>query len=261
MLLENKVAIVYGAAGSVGSAVAKTFAREGARVFLAGRTLQKLEELAAQIRSDGSQADAVQVDALDKVSVDNGVDKVVETAGKLDISFNLIGLGDAQGIPLVDMTSAHFVMPIAAAMNSHMLTGAAAARHMSAHRNGVILALTAHAGVQPYAKAGGFGVACAAIEAICRQMTAEYGPMGVRVVCLRSSGSPDAEGVYLAWKAVAESAGQTFEEFEASMAEKKLLRRMPYLKDIANAAAMFASDYAYAITGEIANLTCGEVID
>lgn len=261
MLLKDKVAVIYGAGGAVGSAVAKTFAREGARVFLAGRTLASLEAVASEIRSQGGQAEAGQVDALDKPAVEAYVDGVVAAAGRLDISFNLIGLGDAQGVPLMEMTAAHFVMPIAAAMNSHQITGAAAARHMAAHRNGVILALTAHAGAQPYPKAGGFGVACAAIEAICRQMTVEYGPLGVRVVCLRSSGSPDARGVYLAWKAVAESAGQTFEEFEASMAEKKLLRRMPYLKDVANAAAMFASDYAYAITGEIANLTCGEVID
>ncbi len=261
MLLNNKVAIIYGASGAVGSVVSKTFAREGAHVFLAGRTRENLESLAKEIHDAGGRADVRVVDALDKQAVEECVAGVVSQAGRLDISFNLIGLGDAQGVPLMDMTPDHFVMPIAAAMTSQFNTGAAAARHMAAHRNGVILALTAHGGVQPYAKAGGFGVACAAIEAMCRQMTAEYGPLGVRVVCLRSSGSPDARGVYLAWKAVAESAGQTFEEFEASMAEKKLLRRMPYLKDVANAAAMYASDYAYAITGEIANLTCGEVMD
>jgi NAD(P)-dependent dehydrogenase (short-subunit alcohol dehydrogenase family) len=261
MLLKDKVAVIYGAGGSVGAAVAKTFAKEGAQVFLAGRTRQPLEAVAAEIKAAGGQAEAGVVDALDKQAVEDYVAGVVRSAGALHISFNLIGLGDAQGIALMDMTPEHFNLPITAAMTTHFITGGAAARHMAAHRNGVILALTAHAGVQPYAKAGGFGVACAAIEAACRQMTAEYGPLGVRVVCLRSSGSPDAHGVYLAWKAVAESAGQTFEEFEASMAEKKLLRRMPYLKDVANAAAMFASDYAYAITGEIANLTCGEVID
>jgi 3-oxoacyl-[acyl-carrier protein] reductase len=53
MLLENKNAVIYGAGGSIGSAVASAFAREGARVFLAGRTLESLEEVASQIRSDG----------------------------------------------------------------------------------------------------------------------------------------------------------------------------------------------------------------
>ena len=65
LLLEDKNAVVYGAAGAVGSAVARAFAREGAHVFLAGRTAATLEALAAEIRAAGGKADFSVVDALD----------------------------------------------------------------------------------------------------------------------------------------------------------------------------------------------------
>ena len=97
MLLENKNAVIYGAGGSIGSAVASAFAREGARVFLAGRTLQSLQEVAQQIRSAGGVADTAQLDALDKQAVDQHADAVAEKAGSIDISFNLISVGDVQG--------------------------------------------------------------------------------------------------------------------------------------------------------------------
>jgi 3-oxoacyl-[acyl-carrier protein] reductase len=70
VLLEGKNAVIYGAGGSIGGAVARAFAREGARVFLAGRTLESLEEVAGQIRSAGGVAETAQVDALDERAVD-----------------------------------------------------------------------------------------------------------------------------------------------------------------------------------------------
>ena len=64
MLLESKSAIVYGGGGSIGGAVARAFAAEGARVFLAGRTLGKLETVADAIRSAGGAAHVAELDAL-----------------------------------------------------------------------------------------------------------------------------------------------------------------------------------------------------
>lgn len=89
MLLEDKTAVIYGGGGSIGGAVARGFAREGATVFLAARTLERLEEVAKEIRSAGGVADTAQVDALDERAVDEHADAVVATAGAIDISFNL----------------------------------------------------------------------------------------------------------------------------------------------------------------------------
>jgi len=261
MLLENKNAVVYGAAGAVGSAVARAFAREGAHVFLAGRTASTLEALAGEIRAAGGNADFVVVDALDEQSVESFVSSVAQRAGSIDISFNAIGLEDDQGQPLIEMTQQRFVLPVNIALTSHFYTANAATRHMAKNRSGVIMAITANAARTAQANMGGFGVACAAIEGFCRQLAAEVGRHGIRVVCLRSSGSPDAPGVSEVLNQHAANAGISRQEFETRFAASTLLKRLPLLAEVANVAVLMASDLASPITGAVANVTCGELVD
>jgi len=261
VLLKHKNAIIYGGGGAIGGAVARAFAREGARVFLAGRTLATLDKVAKAIVGEGGLAEIAQVDALDVEAVEQHAASVAAEAGRIDISFNVIGLGDTQGAPLVEMKQARFALPIITAMQTHFFTATAAARQMAPHKSGVILALTAQAARKPYRDVGGFGVAGAAIEGFCRQLAAEVGPQGIRVICLRSAGSPDTPGTAEVWGQHAAHAGLSLAAWEAGIAEKTLLKRLPRLAEVANAAVLMASDQASAITGAIANVTCGEIVD
>lgn len=260
-LLEHKVAVIYGGSGAIGGAVSRAFAREGARVFLTGRTRSSLEVVADEIRASGDTAETDELDALDGRGVQEHAAEVVRRAGRIDISFNAIGLGDAQGAPLIEMQHERFARPILTAMQSHFLTATAAARYMVSQRSGVILAITAQAARTPYPDVGGFGVAGAAIEGFCRQLAAELGPHGIRVVCLRSTGSPDAPGVDAAFRVQAGIAGISRDAWEARIAERTLLKRLPRLAEVANASVLMASDRASAITAAVANLTCGEIAD
>jgi len=79
------------------------------------------------------------VDALDQRAVDQFVDTVVDRAGAINISFNLISLGDVQQ-PLIEISVEDYLQPITTAMRSHFLTTRAAARHMITRGSGVILA-------------------------------------------------------------------------------------------------------------------------
>jgi len=261
MLLENKNAVVYGAAGAVGSAVARAFAREGAHVFLAGRTAATLEALAGEIAAAGGKADFSVVAAPLKKKVESFVSSVAQRAGSIDISFNAIGLEDDQGLPLIEMTQQRFALPVNIALTSHFYTANAATRHMAKNRSGVIMAITANAARTAQANMGGFGVACAAIEGFCRQLAAEVGRHGIRVVCLRSSGSPDAPGVSEVLNQHAANAGISRQEFETRFAASTLLKRLPLLAEVANVAVLMASDLASPITGAVANVTCGELVD
>src|SRR5260370_38025604 len=90
MLLKNKNAVIYGAGGAVGGAVARAFAREGAKVFLTGRNLGPVEKVAKEIIAAGGAAEAAQVDALDEQAVENHASAVAKKAGTVDISFNAI---------------------------------------------------------------------------------------------------------------------------------------------------------------------------
>ena len=260
MLLEGKTAVVYGAGGSVGSTVARSFAREGATVFLAGRTRDSLEIVAAAIQQAGGTAEVVLVDARDRVSVERHVDQVVATTGRLDVSFNAIAVDHIQGVPLADLTEEEVVGPVADRVATHLLTARAAGRHMIGQGSGVILTFTADAARLAYRNIGSFGIACAAVEALTRSLAAEYGAFGVRVVCLRSMGSPEAAHMDETWERVFGGTA-TVEQRRDERAALTLLGRSPSLVEVGNVAVLMASDYASPLTANIVNVTCGEIAD
>src|SRR5665213_2455849 len=175
MLLKNKNAIIYGAGGSLGSTVAKAFAEAGARVFLAGRDLSKVQKVADEITALGGRAEAAGVDAMDEQAVNAYVDGVVSQAGTIDISFNLIDLQVAQNMPLTEMTLSDFTRPAAIAMQTHFLTDTAAAKVMMKQGSGVILSLTDTPGGVAYPGVAGFGPACSAREAFSQNLASEIG--------------------------------------------------------------------------------------
>lgn len=259
MLLASRTAIIYGGGGSVGSAVATAFAKEGATVVLAGRALSTLQEVADGITAAGGKAETAVVDATDRAQVDAHAEAVASRHGGIDISFNLIGYGDVQGEPLSEMAADRFFLPIDTAMRAQFHTGTAAARHM--REGGVILALTANCGRQPFPNVGGFGVTCAAIEGLCRQFAVELGPRGIRVVCLMSAGSPDSYGVSEVFDMHSRNAGVSREEWDRRAGEGTMLRHLPSLAEVADAAVIMASDRARGMTGVIANVTCGQIAD
>jgi 3-oxoacyl-[acyl-carrier protein] reductase len=260
MLLKNKNAVIYGAGGAVGGVVARAFAREGAKVFLAGRTLTKVKTVAEDIAAAGGGAEAVQVDALDEQAVEKHVGEVAKKAGGIDILFNAIGMDDIQGTPLLDMTLSDFIQPIIEAAKSQFITARAVARRMVDRGSGVILTIIAGL-PEATAYVGGFGPACEAIQGLWRGLAAELGPRGVPLICLRSAGSPDTPDVQETFKLHAKAAGVTFDECLANFGSATLLKWLPVVAEVANMATVMASDRASALTGTFINVTCGSRVD
>lgn len=256
MLLSGKTAIIFGAGGAIGGAVAKAFAREGARLFLSGRSLSKVEALAQEIAARGGEASAALVDALDEAAVEEHVASVVSRSGRVDVAMNAIGFSAValrQGVPLSDLAQKDFAYPIATWTTSQFLTARAVARNMVKNRSGVILTLSASPARLAIATTGGFGVACAAVEGLSRTLAAELGPQGVRVVCLR----PHRIGETL----VDADFPVPRDEFIGFLEGMTLTKKLPTLADVANTAVFLASDHAAAISGAVANLTCGMSVD
>lgn len=249
MLLENKVAVIYGAGGSIGGAVARAFAREGARVFLAGRTPSKLDKVADAIRTTGGAADTAVVDALDEQAVNVYVDAVVAQAGYIDISFNVIGYGDVQQ-PLAEISVADFLQPITNAMRTQFLTTRAAARHMVKRRSGVILHFGG-GGPQTLPGLGGFKIALDAIEGLRRQWAIELGQHGIRVVSLKTGGITETLPDDVPGRA----------EIIAGIEQAAMLKRTATLADVGNVAAFVASDHARTMTSTEVNISCGAIVD
>ena len=254
MLLENKNAVVYGAGGSIGGAVSRAFAREGARVFLAGRTPARLEAVAEAIRAAGGTAQTAEVDALDEQAVDEHADAVAADAGGIDISFNVITHPHKHGTPMAEMSVDDFMAPVQTAARTTFLTARAAARHMIRQRSGVILAFGGpgdRSGPMRDYYLGGTQVAFDAIETMRRQLSAELGPHGIRVVTLASGGVPESLPEAM------EGRQAIAEMIEA----QTLLGRAATLEDVGNAAVFAASDWARSVTAAIVNVSAGALVD
>lgn len=238
-LLIEKTAIIYGAAGTLGRETARTFAAEGATLFLAGRTQTTLDETAAEIVEAGGTAHVTVLDATDDAAVRAHADEVVTHAGRIDISLNLVTRGDVQGIALLDMTVEDFVAPTETGLRSNFITACAAGRHMVEQGSGVILFVTSGSGVvtkpDPSYSMGGTGPADAATESLLRYLASQVGPHGVRV-----------NGIW--------TAGVNYRDIMAGLS---MLGAGPTARQFADAAAFLASDRAAGTTNAILNASSG----
>ncbi|MEX0754916.1 MAG: SDR family oxidoreductase [Actinomycetota bacterium] len=264
MMLKDKVAVIYGAGGAVGSAVARAFAAEGADLYLTGRHVAPVEGVAQEVVSAGGSAGAAEVDALDEQAVDKHLRSVIDKAGRVDISFNAVGSPDANilGVPLVELDVERFSLPITTYTRSYFLTARLAARRMVPNRSGVIMTVTTLHSRTGLQLAGGYGPAQAAKEALTRELSAELAPQGIRVVGLRPQAMPESVGSRRRFfESRAESSGMTWEQFQELLASRTHPRRLMTLAEMADVAVFVASDKASGLTGTIVNLTMGSLDD
>jgi 3-oxoacyl-[acyl-carrier protein] reductase len=251
MLLKDKNAVIYGGGGSIGGAVARAFAREGARVFLAGRTRATLERVADDIRQAGGRADTAELDALDAAAVDAHADAIVAAGGRLDISFNVINHNDVQGIPMAEMDVEDYLAPIVTCVRTNFLTQKAAARRMLGAGGGVILNFGGSGDPLPGYHLGGMQTAFEALESMRKQLSSEYGKYGVRVVTMRTGGVPESIPAGFAGRA----------QLTKSLDDLTMRGKAATLEDVGNVAAFVASDKARTMTAATVNVSAGALID
>jgi NAD(P)-dependent dehydrogenase (short-subunit alcohol dehydrogenase family) len=263
MMLKDKIAVIYGAGGAIGSALARAFASEGAKLFLTGRQLTSVEAVAREIVAAGGSAEAAEVDALDEQVMDKHLQSVIDKAGRVDISFNAVGIPDAKilGVPLVELDVEQFSLPIRSYVMSYFLTARMAARRMIANRSGVIMTVTALHSRTGLPLVGGYGPAQAAKEALTRDLSAELAPHGIRVVGLRPQAMPETGTIKRAFEPRAKASGMTWEQWQELLASRTHPRRLMTLAEMANVAVFMASDRASGMTGTIVNLTMGSLDD
>jgi NAD(P)-dependent dehydrogenase (short-subunit alcohol dehydrogenase family) len=262
MLLRDKVAVIYGAGGAIGGAVTRAFASEGAKLFLTGRHLAPVEAVAKEVVAAGGSAEAAEVDALDEQAVDKHLQSMTDKAGRVDISFNAIGIPNPRiRVPLVELDVEQFSLPIATYTRSYFLTARLGARRMIANRSGVIMSITSIPSRTGIPLVGGGGPAMAAVEALTRDLSAELAPQGIRVVGLRPQGMPETGRIKESFELYAKASGMTWEQFHESSAGRTHTRRLSTLAEMANVAVFMASDQASGMTGTVVNLSMGSLDD
>jgi NAD(P)-dependent dehydrogenase (short-subunit alcohol dehydrogenase family) len=258
-MLAGKNAIIYGGGGAIGTGVATAFAREGAKVFLVGRTQATLDQAAADINAAGGSVDTTVLDALDEHAVDEHAQHVASDAGSIDVSFNLISRGDVQGTPLVEMTPDDLLRAVDNGLRSNFLTARAAGRQMIKQRCGVILHLNSASGDGAMPGMGSTGPADAATEAFMRYLAAELGQHGVRVCGIWTAGVAET----LTRQKLSDVGGAGVpepSEVEKMIAGMSVLHRAPRLAEVAEVATFLASDRASGMTGTMTNVTSGLVL-
>lgn len=252
-MLQNKNAVIYGAGGSLGGAVSKAFAAAGARMFLTGIRAASVQKTADEILAAGGRAEVAVVDGFDEKAVIRHLEGVVGAAGSVDISFNAVDIPLIQNIPLTDIPLDEFVRPVTQTMQTRFITAKAAAKEMMKQRSGVILSLTATPGGIGYPYTGGFAPACAGVESLCRNLAAELGIYGIRVVNIRSGGSPDSR----VFREAIERDPAVMDVVLGTMAGDTMLKALPLMADIASTAVFLVSDMAGKITGVTVDVTAG----
>ena len=263
-MLEGKCAVVFGAGGSIGAAVAREFAAEGARVFLAGRTKASLEAVAKQITTAGGGAQTTVVDALDDAAVNRYLDDVARQAGKIDILVDLTGPLASEygnGKVAVELPVDEFMASLTTIVKSHFITARAAARHMVNQKSGVIIFVTGSPARPHVPGATAIGAAFGAIENLTGNLAFEVSPMGVRVVCLRTVANVDSKPILDTMDFVASRMNITRDQAIGQVALSNFLKIPATVQDTANGAVLIASDRARMMTGTVVNASAGAALD
>lgn len=261
MMLSGKRALLFAAAGAVGSAVAREFARQGADLWLSARRREALEPLANDFRKAGVSVRTEAVDALDERQVDRWI-SAAASAGPIDVVLNAIGIRPPEGgygRPALEVSSGHFQAPFSHVL-SQFLTARSAARPMVDAGRGVILTLSASIGKEARPFMTGLSAGCAAVEGMTRSLAAEFGPRGVRVVCLSPGAMFETRTIRETIKANSETAKIPEDAFQQRIVEGALLRRSTTLEEMARVAAFLASDSAGCISGQVIGMSCGQVV-
>ncbi len=262
-MLQGKTAIVYGGGGALGAAAARAFARDGARVFLAGPTQARLDAVAADIRAAGGSAETAILDALDGKAVAAHAHAVAGKTGGIDVVLNATGFTHVQGRPLADLSYEDFAHPLTSYTRAIFMIAKGVAPHLK--KGGVILTISTPASRMLIAGYLGYGVTCAAKEHMSEMLAAELAPAGVRVICIRSHAIPEAleteSHVRTVFQPMADAAGVSLSTMMEQATEGTLLKRFPTLDQFAETAAFLASDRAGTITATVVNMASGAVLD
>ncbi len=253
MKLHEKIAVVYGAGGSLGSAVSLAMAKERAKVYLAGHRLESLERTNAAIAKAGGKSITDRVNAFEETQIQAHLEKIIQQEGRVDISFNLVGIDVIQNKPLIELDEKEMVEPVTRTLQTAFLTSKAAGIQMKKQGSGVILFLTATPGGIGYPYTGGFALACSAMETLSRNLASELGVFGVRVLTIRSGGSPDSTVFSEALQKMPEVVSPVLRQMEGD----SMLKRLPLMEDIAQTAVFLASEGARSITGTTIDVTAG----
>jgi NAD(P)-dependent dehydrogenase (short-subunit alcohol dehydrogenase family) len=262
--LKDRVAIVTGGGKGIGKAISLAFAREGAAVTVAGRTLSALQETCAEIRKMGGKANPVPTDVTVEEQVVRMVSETINKFGKVDILVNNSGVAGPI-VKLADMDLARWNETIAVDLTGSMLSCREVLKHMIPQRTGAIINIVSLAGTAGDGKSGfplrsAYCAAKMGLIGITETLAIEVGEYNIRVNAV-SPGPVKGEHITNAMMGKARATKRPFEEIMKDLAAGSSLKRISEEAEVASAVVFLASDEASAITGQTLPVSCGQHIN
>lgn len=265
MLLKGKVAVIFGGSGAIGTAIAKVFIREGARVYLCARDFNKLQNIAAQLHQLGGVVHTVSVDVLDSQSINNTVAQIAQDTGGLDLVINATSFIHNQGKEILELNLDEFVGGINPFLTAQFNISKAVVPYMGGDRGGTMISIVAPSARMAIPGHLGHIVGCAGVEAFIKALASELGPKNIRVLGVRSHAIVDAvqAGSYTRelFESKAQAMGLSIGQWLEGAAQGTLLKRLPTLSQVAETVAFLASEHANSMTATVVNMTAGAIVD
>ncbi len=264
MRLKDKVAIVTGGGKGIGKAIALAFAREGAKVMVAGRTLSALEETCDEIKSKGGKAKLIQTDVTVEEQVIRLVSKTAGKFGGVDILVNNSGVAGPI-VKLADMDLARWNETLAIDLTGAMLASREVLKWMITQRSGSIINIVSEGGRAGDGKSGfplrsAYCAAKMGLIGMTETLAIEVGEFNIRVNAV-SPGPVNGGHITNAMMGKARATNRPFEEIMKELAAGSSLKRISEESEVASAVVFLASDEASAITGQTLPVSCGQHIN
>ena len=255
MLLEGKVAIVSGIGPGMGRDISLAFAREGADVALGGRTLAKLEALAAEIEALGRRAPPVECDIADEEACAAAVAQVADGLGRVDVLVNnAYDGGDAKAFLDADLDDWRRTMEVN--LFGTLAMTRAAVPHLEASGDGRVIMINTMSTQRIQPKWGAYAASKGALATVTKTLAMELGPKGIRVNGIHP-GYIYGDSVEWYFNHLADKRGITFQEVYDEVASETCLKYLPHSEEIAGTAVYFASPLAKPVTGQMIGVNAG----
>lgn len=248
--LDNKVALITGSSRGIGAAIAKLYAREGARVVLHGRNVEALEKVRGEVASEGRPALIVTGDVTRFDEIEAMRAKIEAELGMVDILVANAGASLSMPGPLEEIDINSWLATVAANLTATFLTLKSFLPGMKARKSGNIITISSAAARKADARSPmPYAAAKAGIQQISQQLADQVGPYGIRVNCI----APESILTETNQKRIPENIKQ-------SMVEWHPIRRLGTPEDVAQAALFLASGESSWISGVILDVAGGIIL-